>query len=312
MESTSRTPGEVSEPRRCRRPDQAIYVPRALRGKDMDKQVKEHWENTSTCSSTSVSVSGESCPDTTEGSVTSTNQHTTLNPAHQSGSLELFAPHFTSDPYRWRAGYDQTLSYFVRLNLDDEEVDDDEHENRESVQSSRSNSTSVPPSIVSTQKETERDDFTEEIIAKLTETDITIEHAQQDYSAFENVWINEAEFTHVIEIYNFPAMFKTDDLLDAFRDYSGGGMKIKWVDNTHALAVFSCQAAALDALSLKHPLLRTRPLTQASMKSKGKAARLAEFILPVKERPRTDTAVARRMVTHALGLPQGRGRGKRF
>lgn len=35
--------------------------------------------------------------------------------------------------------------------------------------------------------------------------------------------------------------------------------------------------------------------------------RLPEFIQPVKERPRTDSAVARRMVTRALGM-QGRGR----
>lgn len=36
-----------------------------------------------------------------------------------------------------------------------------------------------------------------------------------------------------------------------------------------------------------------------------------EFIQPVKERPRTDCAVARRMVTRALGL-QGRGRVQRY
>lgn len=38
---------------------------------------------------------------------------------------------------------------------------------------------------------------------------------------------------------------------------------------------------------------------------------LPEFIQPVKERPRTDCAVARRMVTRALGI-QGRGRVQRY
>lgn len=38
---------------------------------------------------------------------------------------------------------------------------------------------------------------------------------------------------------------------------------------------------------------------------------LPEFIQPVRERPRTDCAVARRMVTRALGL-QGRGRVQRY
>lgn len=38
---------------------------------------------------------------------------------------------------------------------------------------------------------------------------------------------------------------------------------------------------------------------------------LPEFIQPVKERPRTDCAVARRMVTRALGI-QGRGRVQQY
>ena len=48
---------------------------------------------------------------------------------------------------------------------------------------------------------------------------MAIEHAHNDYSYFGNVWINQDEYAHVIEIYDFPAMFKTDDLLDAFSDY---------------------------------------------------------------------------------------------
>ncbi|MED6241799.1 hypothetical protein ATANTOWER_027174 [Ataeniobius toweri] len=77
-------------------------------------------------------------------------------------------------------------------------------------------------------------------------------------------------------------------------------MKIKWVDNTHALGVFSSEAAALHALSICHPLLKTRALSEGSKKAQGKAIRRAEFIQPVKERPRTDCAVAKRMVTRAL------------
>uniref|UniRef100_A0A3B4D200 R3H domain and coiled-coil containing 1 n=1 Tax=Pygocentrus nattereri TaxID=42514 RepID=A0A3B4D200_PYGNA len=147
------------------------------------------------------------------------------------------------------------------------------------------------------------------ITAHLKEGEVVIENAQNDYSSFENAWINQEEFAHVIEIYDFPAIFKTDDLLDAFADYSEGGMKIKWVDNTHALGVFSSASAAMQALSIRHPLLKTRTLSEGSKKAKGKAMRRAEFIQPVKERPRTDTAVARRMVTRALGL-RGGSRGK--
>uniref|UniRef100_A0A8C9XA87 R3H domain and coiled-coil containing 1 n=1 Tax=Sander lucioperca TaxID=283035 RepID=A0A8C9XA87_SANLU len=137
---------------------------------------------------------------------------------------------------------------------------------------------------------------------------VSIQHVQNDYSPYENVCIGPDAFPHVIEIYGFPQCFKTDDLLDAFTDYSDGGMKIEWVDDTHALGIFSSEMAALHALSICHPMLKARALAQASKKAKGKAIKRAEFIQPVKERPRTDCAVARRMVTRALGL-QGRGRG---
>lgn len=154
----------------------------------------------------------------------------------------------------------------------------------------------------------------EEIKAHLREAaTVSIDHVHNDYSVYVDVCININldEFRHVIEIYDFPALFKTDDLLDAFIEYSDGGMKIKWIDNTHALGVFSSESAAIQALSLCHPLLKTRALAEGSKKAKGKAIRCAEFIQPVKERPKTDCAVAQRMVTRALGL-QGRGRVQRY
>lgn len=57
------------------------------------------------------------------------------------------------------------------------------------------------------------------ITAHLKEEASAIENAQNDYSSFENVWIDHNQFAHVIEIYAFPAMFKTNDLLDAFSEY---------------------------------------------------------------------------------------------
>ncbi|XP_077429681.1 R3H and coiled-coil domain-containing protein 1 [Vanacampus margaritifer] len=155
-------------------------------------------------------------------------------------------------------------------------------------------------------------DLTEEIKTLLQEgATFTLQHVYNDYSVYENVLITPDDFGHVIEIYDFPAMFKTDDLLDAFAEYSDGGMNIKWVDNTHALGIFATQTAALHALSICHPLLKARTLAEGSKKAKGKAIRRAEFIQPVKARPKTDSAVARRMVTRALGLNgQGRGRAR--
>lgn len=159
---------------------------------------------------------------------------------------------------------------------------------------------------------TDTDDVTEEIKAHLKETvTVSIQHVHNDYSIYENVCISPEKFGHVIEIYDFPPCFKTDDLMDAFTDYSDGGMKIEWVDDTHALGVFSNETAALHAISINHPMLKARALTEGSKKAKGKANRRAEFIQPVKERPRTDCAVARRMVTRALGL-QGQARVQRY
>ena len=94
-------------------------------------------------------------------------------------------------------------------------------------------------------------------------------------------------------------------------------------------------SSAINALSIVHPMLKTRSLAEGSTKAKAKAFRSAgnplrlsqagrsvglcfspftldggcfpEFIQPVKERPKTDCAVAQRMVTRALGLQKRSG-----
>lgn len=47
---------------------------------------------------------------------------------------------------------------------------------------------------------------------------VSIEHAHNDYFVYVSVDITLDELRHVIEIYNFPPVFKTDDLLDAFAE----------------------------------------------------------------------------------------------
>nr|XP_061788571.1 R3H and coiled-coil domain-containing protein 1-like [Nerophis lumbriciformis] len=155
-------------------------------------------------------------------------------------------------------------------------------------------------------------DLTEEIKEHLKDgATFSVTHVHTDYSAYEKALLNPEHFDHVIEIYDFPSVFKTEDLRDALFEYSDGGLKITWVDDTHALGVFSTEEAALKALSMDHPLLKVRRLAEGSKKAQDKAIRRAEFIQPVKERPRTDSAVARRMVARALGL-KGRGRGQSY
>ncbi|KAM9535648.1 R3H and coiled-coil domain-containing protein 1-like isoform 1-T1 [Salvelinus alpinus] len=220
----------------------------------------------------------------------------------------------------WPPAWDQTVSYFMAVTLEDqtekeeEEVAEEVLKEEESVSSSNVAPHQHHASHTTPAKDAAGDtaDFSQKITAHLTETDVAIDHSHNDYSCFGNVWLNQDEYAHVIEIYEFPAVFKTDDLLDPFADYSDGGMKIMWMDNTRALGVFSSQSSALHALSIRHPLLKTRTLSDSSKKAKGKAMRCAEFIQPVKERPWTDSAVAPSTVTTTLGLRRGGALSQHF
>ncbi|XP_060097836.1 coiled-coil domain-containing protein R3HCC1L isoform X2 [Heteronotia binoei] len=125
-----------------------------------------------------------------------------------------------------------------------------------------------------------------------------------DYYSYSpaNLDLSDSKFPHVIEIYDFPPEFRTEDLLRVFCSYQKKGFDIKWVDDTHALGVFSSPFAAQDALSTKHLMVKTRPLSQATRAAKSKAQSYAEFLQPSKERPETSAALARRLVTGALGV----------
>ncbi|NWH62611.1 R3HCL protein, partial [Geococcyx californianus] len=114
--------------------------------------------------------------------------------------------------------------------------------------------------------------------------------------------LSDDELPHVIEIYDFPSDFRTEDLLRVFCSYQKKGFDIKWVDNTHALGIFCSPITARDALSTKHLMVKTRPLSQGTRASKTKARAYAEYLQPAKERPETSAALARRLVTGALGV----------
>nr|XP_006630620.1 PREDICTED: coiled-coil domain-containing protein R3HCC1L [Lepisosteus oculatus] len=120
--------------------------------------------------------------------------------------------------------------------------------------------------------------------------------------------LSEDELSHIVEIYDFPAEFKTEDLLRSFHSYQQKGFDIQWVDDTHALGLFSSPIAAKDALRSRHPMMKVRPLSQASSASKAKARGCSDSLLPAKERPQTSAALARRLVIGALGVrsPQSR------
>ncbi|KFP74430.1 R3H and coiled-coil domain-containing protein 1-like, partial [Acanthisitta chloris] len=114
--------------------------------------------------------------------------------------------------------------------------------------------------------------------------------------------ISDDELPHVIEIYDFPSDFHTEDLMRVFCSYQKKGFDIKWVDDTHALGIFSSPITARDALSTKHLMVKTRPLSQGTRASKAKARAYAEYLQPAKERPETSAVLARRLVIGALGV----------
>ena len=73
------------------------------------------------------------------------------------------------------------------------------------------------------------------------------------------------------------------------------------MDDTHALGVFSSAEVAAEALALRHPHIKSRPLNMATAQSKCKARAVCEYLLPYKPRPATSTAPARRLIQWALG-----------
>ncbi|KAH8262033.1 hypothetical protein KR038_005955 [Drosophila bunnanda] len=181
-------------------------------------------------------------------------------------------------------------------------------------------STAKPPADSTTEDDDEEDEddwenmFDEsgdcldpKIIQELNESvgKCKIELPKMDYTLFhiKQQLLNEEEFPHVLEVSNFPVEFKTPDLLMLFSQYKGSGFDIKWVDDTHALAVFSSSRIAAEVLTMGHPFVKLKPLAEATLESRLKAKKTgATSLQPYRQRPETCTALARRLVSGALGV----------
>lgn len=122
----------------------------------------------------------------------------------------------------------------------------------------------------------------------------------QDYD--NDIDLTDDELSHIVEIYDFPSEFKTEDLLKLFHTNQQKGLDIQWIDETHALGLFSSPLAAREVLRSKHPLMKVRPLSKSSPATKAKARSCSDYLLPAKERPQTSAALARKLVIGALGV----------
>ncbi|XP_078589375.1 uncharacterized protein LOC144869762 [Branchiostoma floridae x Branchiostoma japonicum] len=146
-------------------------------------------------------------------------------------------------------------------------------------------------------------DHMEELLSGVRMVKVTTQKPKHDYWNWTPKEIQlEKGYEHVVELSDFPAEFKTPDLVSALAEFQSQGFNIKWVDDTHALAIFSTGAVAMRALQIKNPLLRVKPMSEATQQSKKKVKNCAEFLQPFKSRPAASAMVARRLVSGALGV----------
>lgn len=113
------------------------------------------------------------------------------------------------------------------------------------------------------------------------------------------------KYQHIIELYGFPADTDATVIEAALLSFKSTGFTIKWVDDTHCLAVFSSPIIAEQALkNISGPLIKVRPVENASVASKWKIAKSpGDWTMPYKKRPASDASVANRFISSHLGLP---------
>lgn len=75
--------------------------------------------------------------------------------------------------------------------------------------------------------------------------------------------------------------------------------------------LFSLDFTAARALSTGHSFVKLKPLTQATAESRARAKKSALFLQPYRQRPETCAALARRLVTGALGVRLSTAREER-
>ncbi|XP_022914841.1 coiled-coil domain-containing protein R3HCC1L isoform X2 [Onthophagus taurus] len=108
-----------------------------------------------------------------------------------------------------------------------------------------------------------------------------------------------SDLEHVIELYDFPPSFKTQDLIQLYHEVNKESMYVKWCDETHALLVFSTPTQANMALNLKHDIIKSRRMGYASAIACQVASK--SDLKPALRRPQTSMQTARRMITSHLG-----------
>lgn len=123
------------------------------------------------------------------------------------------------------------------------------------------------------------------------------------------------EYKPILEIYDIPSDLKSEDIEQIFTQYPE--FYVRWVDDNHALGIFSIASHAGQALRENKEQVHTdagqvvklRTLNQAGRLTQLKAQRLIDQIimeqantLPSVERPQTSAVIAKRLISGHLGL----------
>ena len=132
-----------------------------------------------------------------------------------------------------------------------------------------------------------------------------------DYLAYEAGCITpfDIAFRRVVELGDFPKELKTSDLetvlhsgLVKIKDY----YDLRWVDDNHALVIFSDEITASKALRIEDHQIKFRPFYEACEASRKKAKTFGledEEQGAKRQRPNTSTVMARRLLSRALNNP---------
>ena len=117
----------------------------------------------------------------------------------------------------------------------------------------------------------------------------------------------DEELPNVVEMYDFPEDYKTDDLENCLhRSLSlTNYYELKWVDSTHALVIFPDDEIANRACHIEDSFIKFRPFWAASKQSICLARMLNLSTESTRSKPRPDssTATAKRLLARALGMP---------
>ncbi|WOL02314.1 R3H and coiled-coil domain-containing protein 1 [Canna indica] len=105
--------------------------------------------------------------------------------------------------------------------------------------------------------------------------------------------------SHVLVLYDFSPSIRTTDLEKFFEKFKDGGVAIRWVNDTTALAVFRTPALARDSQNKIHFPFKIRSLQEDDSLLNQVSTKDLE---PPHSRPKTSARTAQRLIAQVMGI----------